>query len=138
MKHLKVIVVTPELTALEEEAKFVALPLFDGEIGIAPAHSPLIGRLGYGEMRLTDVQGHIHRWYLDGGFVQVLDDAVSVLTGKAIRAEKLNAADAQSQLEAARGMPANSPELLAIRDRTVAQARAQLHVATKTGTASPH
>jgi F-type H+-transporting ATPase subunit epsilon len=138
MKYLKVIVVTPELTALEEEAKFVALPLFDGEIGIAPAHSPLIGRLGYGEMRLTNTHGKIHRYYLDGGFVQVLDDVVSVLTGKAIPAEKLNAGDAQSQLDAARKLPANTPELLAIRDRTVAQARAQLHVATKTGTAAAH
>ena len=30
----------------------LALPLYDGEIGIAPGHSPMIGRLGYGEMRL--------------------------------------------------------------------------------------
>jgi F-type H+-transporting ATPase subunit epsilon len=138
MKYLKVIVVTPELTALEEEAKFVALPLFDGEIGIAPAHSPLIGRLGYGEMRLTNPQGKVHHYYVDGGFVQVLDDVVSVLTGRAIPAERLSAADAQAQLHDARRLPANTPELLAIRDRTVAQARAQLHVATKSGTASTH
>jgi F-type H+-transporting ATPase subunit epsilon len=138
MTVLQVIVVTPEATALEEEARFVALPLFDGEIGIAPAHSPLIGRLGYGEMRLTTPHGKTHRYYLDGGFVQVLDDVVSVLTGRAVQAEKLSAADAQTQLDAARRLPANSPELLAIRDRSVAQARAQLHVATKTGTAAAH
>jgi F-type H+-transporting ATPase subunit epsilon len=138
MKYLKVIVVTPELTALEEEAKFLVLPLFDGEIGIAPAHSPMIGRLGYGEMRLTNPHGKTHRFYLDGGFVQVLDDVVSVLTGKAIAAEKINAASAQAQIESARTMPTATDEMLAIRDRIVAQARAQLHVATKTGTASPH
>ena len=38
-------VVTPETTVLDTSAFFVALPLFDGEIGIAPAHSPMIGRL---------------------------------------------------------------------------------------------
>ena len=32
---LTCIVVTPEETALEEQAEFVAMPLFDGEIGIA-------------------------------------------------------------------------------------------------------
>lgn len=138
MKYLTCIVVTPEATALEEEAKFVALPLYDGEIGIAPAHSPLIGRLGYGEMRLTNPHGKTHRYYLDGGFVQVLDDVVSVLTGKAIPAHDLDAGEAQAQLDAARTLPASTPELLAIRDRTVAQARAQLHVATRTGTASTH
>ena len=35
-KPLQLIVVTPEQTALEQEAEFVALPLYDGEIGIAP------------------------------------------------------------------------------------------------------
>ncbi len=49
---LHCIVVTPEQTVLDEPADFVALPLFDGEIGIAPGHSPMIGRLGYGEMRI--------------------------------------------------------------------------------------
>ncbi len=34
--QLTCIVVTPETTALEETADFVALPLDDGEIGILP------------------------------------------------------------------------------------------------------
>ena len=49
---LQCIVVTPEATVLDRQAEFVALPLYDGEIGIGRGHSPLIGRLGYGEMRL--------------------------------------------------------------------------------------
>ena len=57
MASLHCIVVTPEETSLEETVDFVALPLFDGEIGIAPDHSALIGRLGYGEMRLRSDQG---------------------------------------------------------------------------------
>ncbi len=48
------IVVTPEETALQTPAQFVALPLFDGEIGIAPGRAPLIGRLGHGEMRIVE------------------------------------------------------------------------------------
>ena len=48
MAELSCLVVTPERTVLEAEADFIALPLFDGEIGIAPGRSPLIGRLGYG------------------------------------------------------------------------------------------
>ena len=47
-------VVTPETTLLETSAQFVALPLYDGELGVAPGHSPFIGRLGYGELRVTD------------------------------------------------------------------------------------
>ncbi|HEY1067766.1 MAG TPA: F0F1 ATP synthase subunit epsilon, partial [Pirellulales bacterium] len=50
---LRCIVVTPETTLLEADCEFVVLPLADGELGIAPLHAPLIGALGYGEMRLT-------------------------------------------------------------------------------------
>ena len=131
MGQLTCIVVTPEETALETEAEFVALPLFDGEIGIAPGRSPMIGRLGYGEMRLRGKGGNASRYYVDGGFVQVADDVVSVLTGKAVAASELDATEAQKSLEHAQHMPANTPELMEIRDRSVLQARGQLRVAKR-------
>ncbi|MFI4877127.1 MAG: ATP synthase F1 subunit epsilon [Blastopirellula sp. JB062] len=127
MAQLKCIVVTPEETALETTAEFVALPLFDGEIGIAPSHSPMIGRLGYGEMRIVS-GGKTTRYYVDGGFVQVANDEVNVLTGKALPAESVSKADAEEQLQNAMRQPASTDELLAIRDRMVAQARAQIRV----------
>jgi F-type H+-transporting ATPase subunit epsilon len=123
-------VVTPEHTALETQAEFVALPLYDGEIGIAPDHSPLIGRLGYGELRIKTDAGTLS-YYVDGGFVQVADNVVAVLTNRAVPSKNLDAAAAEAQLEAALRRPANSPELFAIRDRAIDQARAQIRTARK-------
>jgi F-type H+-transporting ATPase subunit epsilon len=131
-KQLRLVVVTPETTLLDEMAEFVALPLFDGEIGIAPLHSPMIGRLGYGEMRVRS-HGGAQRYYVDGGFVQVVDDVVSVLTNRALPAAQLDKAVAAEQLETARRRPSNTPELMAIRDRAESQARAQLRVAQHVG-----
>lgn len=128
---LRCIVVTPEETALETEADFIALPLFDGEIGIAPLHSPMIGRLGYGEMRIRN-GGTTSSYYLDGGFVQVVNNVVSVLTNRAVPAKKLDPVAAETQLLEAQQRPANTDELLAIRDRLIAQSRAQLRVARRT------
>ena len=125
---LHCVVVTPEATALETDATFVALPLFDGEIGIAPLHSPLIGRLGYGEMRIV-LGSKTSVYYVDGGFVQVVDNTVTVLTNRAVPAEKLDARIAAEQLSAARRRSAPTDELLAIRDRQIAQSRAQLRIA---------
>lgn len=125
---LQLVVVTPETTVLDEAAEFVALPLFDGEIGIAPLHSPMIGRLGYGEMRITH-SGQVARYYVDGGFVQVVNDVVSVLTGRAVPAGNINPSSATEQLAEARRRPSNTPELMALRDRAELQARAQLRVA---------
>jgi F-type H+-transporting ATPase subunit epsilon len=129
-KPMQCVVVTPEQTALSQDAEFVALPLFDGELGVAPNHSPLIGRLGFGEMRIKS-GGATTRWYVDGGFVEVADNVVSVLTNRAVPAAKIDGRAAETQLTAALGKPAGSPELAAIRDRQVAQARAQIRVARR-------
>jgi F-type H+-transporting ATPase subunit epsilon len=123
-------VVTPEQTALETKADFVALPLFDGEIGIAANHSPLIGRLGYGEMRIK-TGGQTLVYYVDGGFVQVADNVVAVLTNRAVPAKSLDPAVAEVQLQAALQRPANTPELFEIRNRQIAQARAQIRTARR-------
>lgn len=128
MSQLQCIVVTPERTVQDVPASFVALPLYDGEIGLAPGHSPMIGRLGYGELRIVSDTG-TRRYYVDGGFVQVTNDVVSVLTNRAIPAEQLDVAAAQRQLTEAQARPAHTPELQAIRDRLQAQARAMLLVA---------
>jgi len=123
-------VVTPEQTALETKADFGALPLFDGEIGILANHSPLIGRLGYGEMRIK-AGGQTTVYYVDGGFVQVADNVVAVLTNRAIPAKNVDAAAAEAQLQAALQKTANSPETFEIRDRQIAQARAQIRTARR-------
>jgi len=128
---LRCIVVTPETTAYDEPAQFVALTLYDGEIGIAPGRTPMIGRLGFGEMRIRQGDETI-RYYIEGGFVEVLDNVVSVLTNRAIVAANLDAEIAREQLRTAMARPAHTPELMGIRDRAVALSRAQLWVARRT------
>ena len=125
---LRLVVVTPEATVLETAVDFAALPLYDGEIGILPGRSPMIGRLGYGELRFTS-GGQASRYYVDGGFVQVAGNIVSVLTNRAMPASAIDGQAAREQLTAARARKANSEELLAIRDRLERQARAQIRLA---------
>lgn len=128
VRVLECTVVTPEATVLETPAQFIALPLFDGEIGIGPQHAPMIGRLGYGEMRVTEGDRTI-RFLVEGGFVQVTGNHVSVLTSRAIPAEELDADVAEELLSAALARPAHGDDELAIKERNVSQARAQRRVA---------
>jgi F-type H+-transporting ATPase subunit epsilon len=130
-RTLQCIVVTPETTVVDVEASFVALPLFDGEFGVAPAHSPMIGRLGYGEMRIVTA-GKTEAYYVDGGFVQIADNVVSVLANRAVTAASLDPAVAAEELATANARPAAGLEALAIRQRQIAQARARLRVASRT------
>ena len=127
---LRCIIVTPEETVLDTEAQFVTLPLFDGEAGIDLQHSPLIGRLGFGELRIrTDSQ--TERYYVDGGFVQVADNVISVLTNRAVPSANIDADQAQEQLDAALKGTVAGEDRLVLRDRAVAQARGQLRIARR-------
>jgi F-type H+-transporting ATPase subunit epsilon len=121
------------VTALEAQAEFVVVPLFDGELGIGPGHTPLIGRLGYGELRLRQAGGQTQRYYVDGGFVQVANNVVTVLTGRLVSAEKLDAQAARELLQSAMQRPVHTPELLQLRDRIVDQARSQIRTAERVG-----
>ena len=127
---LQCIVVTPEQTLYDRPADFVALTLFDGEIGIAPRHTPMIGRLGCGEMRIHHEEG-IDHYYVEGGFVEVLGDVVSVLTNRAVTAAEIDEAVVREQLLWAQSRAATTPEAMTVRDRTVERSRAQLRVARR-------
>jgi F-type H+-transporting ATPase subunit epsilon len=129
---MQCIVVTPERTVRDQPVEFVAVTLYDGEIGIAPGHAPLLGRLGCGEMRIVQA-GKTERFYHEGGFLEVLDDTVTVLTPRAMPAEQIDPAVAREQLASALAKPAHTPELLAQRDRATAISRAQLRVARQAG-----
>jgi F-type H+-transporting ATPase subunit epsilon len=130
--RIQCVVVTPERTLFDEAVEFVALPLYDGELGVLPGRSPLIARLGYGELR-TKVHGTPHRYFVDGGFAQVRDDVVTVLTGRAIPAAKIDTEAAARELEAAQARRATTDTEQAEKARAVARARAQLRVGAARG-----
>ncbi len=127
---MQCIVVTPEETLFDQPAEFVALTLFDGEIGIAPGHAPMIGWLGCGEMRIH-FDGQINSYYVEGGFVEVLGDVVSILTHRAMPAAEIDEAVVLEQLHTAIARPAKTPELLTARAKAVDQSRAQLRLARR-------
>ena len=126
-RMLRCVIVSPEKALLDAPADFVVVPLYDGELGILPGRAPLIGRLGTGELRLRS-GGQAQRYYVDGGFVQVRDNVVTVLTARAVRAEDLDPAAARQALEAALA-PAPMPQAQEARQKAQQRARAQLRIA---------
>src|SRR5262245_8421807 len=128
-RTLRCVVVTPERAVLDAAADFVAVPMYDGELGILPGRVPLIGKLGFGELRLR-TGAVAQRYYVDGGFVQVRSDVVTVLTARAIPAGEIKPAAALEVLEASH-QPAPTPEAQEARLKDQQRARAQLRIAEK-------
>ena len=124
------IVVTPAETAVETEASSITLPLFDGDKGVMADHAPMIGRLGNGELRLEGTDGG-SRFYIEGGFVQVLDNTVSILTNRVVAVEDLDSSALEQELGDALAMPGNNDEELDLRERASDAVRAQLRVAQR-------
>ena len=81
---LKVFVISPEQTLFEGEVDSVTAPAFDGEVGILPHHAPMMTLLGNGELRLGSA-GSAGRFRVEGGFLQVINDNVRVVTEKAVK-----------------------------------------------------
>ena len=134
---VRCVIVTPEQTSLDTQARSVTLPLFDGQRGVGRGHSPFIGRLGAGEVRIVGEQGAasdaVRRLFVDGGFVEVGHDTVTVITQRAIPAEKLDAPAARAELEKLAGSRAAGDEAIDARLKAEHAARALVRTASRGG-----
>lgn len=129
-KDLRLVLVTPETTLLDEPVQALRFPLYDGQIGILPGRAPLVGRLGSGELHITTTTGD-RSYYVDGGFVQVKGSVVSLLTNRAQLASTLDPRAAENELQAARQRhPKNALEIAA-KEADVERARHKLAVARR-------
>lgn len=130
MSDIQCVIVTPEKTEVDVRANSVTVPLFDGELGILKGHSPLVGRLGFGVLRMQ-VDGATQRYFIEEGLVQVSDNVVTVLTDKVLPLSQINTAMAQSATEAALTMPTKQPDEQTARRRAMQRAAALTRVATQ-------
>ena len=129
-KQLRLVVVTPETTLLDENVDSVRLPLYDRMIGLLPNRAPMIGRLGFGEMTVR-VGGETRVWFVDGGFVQMENNVASVLTHRAVPPERLDAAEAERRLAEANALVPSTPAGLDAKEREQERNRRIIAVARK-------
>jgi F-type H+-transporting ATPase subunit epsilon len=134
---VRCVIVTPEQTSLDTQARSITLPLFDGLRGVARGHSPFIGRLGAGEVRIVGEQGGpadaVRRLFVEGGFVEVAHDQVTVITQRAIPAEKVDPAAARAEFEKISGTRATGDEAISAKLRGEQAARALVRAAERRG-----
>lgn len=72
-------VVTPRRLLCDVAAESASIPTLDGFIGILPGHRPLYSAVGRGKLTYV-AEGIEEGLWIRGGFVQVLDDEVVVMT----------------------------------------------------------
>lgn len=132
---VRCVIVTPEMTSLDTRARAVTLPLFDGQRGVARGHAPFIGRLGAGEVRIAGEHGGsgdaVRSVFVEGGFAEVGHDAVTVITQRAVPAEKIDLTQARADLEKIRATTASGEEAIDSKMRAEAIAREIVRIAER-------
>ena len=122
-------VVSAEESIYSGEAEFVVLPGVMGELGIYPKHTPLITQIKPGQVRIK-IPGQAEETvvFVQGGFLEVQPDVVTVLSDTAIRAKDLDEAKALLAKQAAEEAMQNktSKEEIARAESELAGAVAQL------------
>jgi F-type H+-transporting ATPase subunit epsilon len=83
MAKLKLEIVTPEGRAYQDDVDMVVLPGSDGELGVYPAHAPLMTQLAPGEVRIFK-DGKQTELVVGSGFAEITQTQVSVLTDSAL------------------------------------------------------
>jgi F-type H+-transporting ATPase subunit epsilon len=125
-------VITPERAMLETEATFVAFPAHDGEVGILKNRAPLLYRMGIGELRVESPEGN-HVLFVAGGFAQMVDNRLTLLTEQAKRIDEIDPAAVERALAEARDMPMRTEAEFTARQRALKSAEVQRHLLAKYG-----
>ena len=122
-------VVSAEESIYSGDAEFVVLPGVMGELGIYPRHTPLITQIRPGQVRIQSPgQQDETMIFVQGGFLEVQPNVVTVLADTAIRAHDLDEAKAIAAKQAAEDalMNKTSKEEIAKAEGELAGALAQL------------
>jgi F-type H+-transporting ATPase subunit epsilon len=81
--------ISPERVLFSGEVRAVMLPATEGDMTVMPGHEATMVMLNPGVIAVTDVQGHGHRAFVRGGFVEITGTSVSVLAERALPPEEL-------------------------------------------------
>ena len=95
---IKLEIVTPEKKVFDAEVDSVTVPTASGEAGILPNHAPLVSALKPGILAYSN-NGTVEKLAVAGGFVEVSNNRVAVLTDAAEAPAEINAAAARTEIE---------------------------------------
>src|SRR4029077_2602529 len=94
-------IATPERLLAREKAIRAQIPAKEGYIGVLPDHAPLLSELGIGAMTYTTPGDHRFSLAVCGGFLEINDNVVRVLTDVAEKATHIDLTQAEKDLKKA-------------------------------------
>ena len=94
--------VSPQRLMKALSVGMVVVPCAEGDIGVLPGHSPLIGTVRPGVVDIHNGGKVTERIFVSGGFVEVTAERCTLLAEEAVMVADLKADEAQARLTAAK------------------------------------
>ncbi len=99
---MQVELVTPQKILAKDSAKIVSVPGSEGDLGVLIGHTPLLSALRVGEFRYKKEDEVEASFFINGGFVEVLPDKVTILAESAEKKEEIDKDRAKSSFDRAK------------------------------------
>jgi F-type H+-transporting ATPase subunit epsilon len=123
---LHVELVAADRTVWSGEASMVIARTVEGDVGILRGHAPILSLLTEAAVEIASPDGVVHA-AVEGGFISVANDRVSILSEGALLAEEIKVDEARAELDAAEGLPTTDQE----RDQRIRLASARIRAAER-------
>ena len=132
MADMRLEIVTAERVVYSDDVSILVAPGIDGELGILPSHAPLLTVLQPGEIRVVK-DGEDSFIAVSGGFLEVLDNKVTILADTAENVEEIDEERAQAALQKAQEIVAAAPAEndLASALASIRRSQARINVSTR-------
>jgi F-type H+-transporting ATPase subunit epsilon len=123
--------VTPEQQVLDETIQQAIVPAHDGLIGILTGRSPLLIKLGTGQLRIDLPGGQKRYFFVDGGVAQMKDNKLTILSTDAAPASAINPETARAEYAEAAARRPTDAKTAKDREHQMARAKAKQAIAGK-------
>ncbi len=121
-------IATPQRLLAREKAIRSQIPAKDGYIGVLPDHAALLSELGIGALTYTTPEDHRFSIAIFGGFLEIKDNVVRVLTDVAEKGQEIDVSKAEKDLKHAQDAMVNPALGLDIASALTAALHAQARI----------
>jgi F-type H+-transporting ATPase subunit epsilon len=134
-------VLTPDQYLVKrKDISYVLLNTVSGGVGILANHGPLVAVLSEGTLKLQDEKNDVILVYVEGGFAEVKDNKVVILTPRAQKAENIDVKKWEAVRDDALKRLEHPDALTDIEhtEKTLKRAEARLKTASMIGKVAPY
>ena len=90
--------ITPVDRELDAEVTYANVPMWDGMRGEMYNSGAVVGKLGPGVLRVDFPSGTSRSWFIDGGFMQNVENELTILATGAVATDELDLGEAKAEL----------------------------------------